>query len=91
MVSRTIPFLYAFWLAVLAVFAACQAASADELKSLRAKAIAAPIALDGSLNEPVWQDVQAATGFVQREPAVGSPATEETEVKVAYTPSTLYI
>ncbi len=91
MISRTIPFLYAFWLAVLAVFAACQAASADEAKSLRAKAIAEPITLDGSLNEPQWQDVQAAGGFIQREPATGAPATEETEVRVVYTPTALYI
>src|SRR6185295_6897976 len=91
MISRTIPFLYAFWLAVLAVFAACQAASADEVKSLRAKAIAGPIALDGSLNEPQWQDVQGAGGFIQREPATGAPATEETEVRVVYTPTALYI
>jgi hypothetical protein len=87
MTSRTISFLYAFWLAVLAVFAACQAASADEVKSLRAKAIAEPIALDGSLNEPAWQDVQPAGGFIQREPATGAPATEETEVRIAYTPT----
>lgn len=60
-----------------AVFAACQAASAQDVKSLRAKAIAEPIELDGSLNDPQWRDVQAATG---------APASEATEVKVAYRP-----
>jgi hypothetical protein len=91
MISRVILSVYAVWFAVLALFAACRAASAEELKSLRAKAVAEPIVLDGSLGDPAWQGVPAATGFTQREPAAGSPATEATEVKVAYTPSALYI
>jgi len=91
MISRAIPYLYAFWFAVLAAFNACQAASADELKSLKAKAIAEPVVLDGVLNDAAWQGVPAASGFVQREPAVGAPASEATEVKVAYTPTALYI
>jgi hypothetical protein len=93
MIPRAIPYLYAFWFALMAVFAACRAASADELNqpALEAKAIAAAIELDGSLNDPQWQDVQAAAGFIQREPAVGVPATEATEVKVAFTPAALYI
>jgi len=49
------------------------------------------IVLDGWLDEPVWRTVPAASGFVQREPKAGTPATEPTEVKVAYTPTTLYI
>jgi hypothetical protein len=40
------------------------------------------IRLDGVLDEAVWQRVSAATGFTQREPNVGDPATEPTEVRV---------
>lgn len=58
---------------------------------LEARAIAEPVTVDGILNDPVWSGVPAASGFVQREPAVGAPATEDTEVLVAFTPSTLYI
>lgn len=32
-----------------------------------------------------------ATGFTQREPVDGAPSTEPTEVRIAYTPATLYI
>ncbi len=91
MISHAGPYVHALWIAALAVFTACQAAAAEDLKSLRAKAIAEPIALDGTLNDPQWQDVPVASGFVQREPATGAAATEATEVRVAYTPSALYI
>jgi len=62
--------------------------------TLAAQALAANdpgIVLDGWLNEPVWRTAPAASGFVQREPKAGAPATEPTEVKVVYTPATLYI
>ncbi|HEX7185800.1 MAG TPA: DUF5916 domain-containing protein [Thermoanaerobaculia bacterium] len=58
---------------------------------LAARAIPEPITLDGWLNEPAWREIPAASGFVQREPKVGEPATEPTEVRIAYTPATLYI
>ncbi len=61
------------------------------LPILHAKAIAGPIVLDGSLNDPQWDGVPVAGGFVQREPSPGAEATEKTEVRIAYTPSTLYI
>lgn len=66
-------------------------AAATERPVLRAVALAEPIVLDGWLNDPVWQSAPAAGSFVQREPRVGQPATEPTEVRVAFTPSTLYI
>jgi Domain of unknown function (DUF5916)/Carbohydrate family 9 binding domain-like len=56
-----------------------------------ALAISEPIHVDGVLDEDVWQRAEPATHFVQREPATGAPATEDTIVKVAYTHSTLYI
>jgi hypothetical protein len=94
MISRAFPYLYVLWFAVVALFTACQAALADDsnpLPSLQAKAIAEAIDLDGTLNDAQWQDVPSATRFIQREPTAGVPATEATEVKVAFTPSTLYI
>jgi hypothetical protein len=36
-------------------------------------------------------DVPAASGFTQREPRAGQPATEETEVRIVYTPSHLHV
>jgi len=51
----------------------------------------APIALDGSLDEDVWRTAEPAAEFVQAEPHEGEPATELTEVRVAYDRDALYI
>jgi hypothetical protein len=42
------------------------------------------IRLDGIPNEPFWERADAATGFMQRDPDNGAPATEQTEVRVLY-------
>jgi hypothetical protein len=79
--------------AALLVFLAASRPGAAEVPSLAAQALApdAGIALDGWLNDPVWRSAPAASGFLQREPRAGAPASEPTEVRVAYTPATLYI
>lgn len=50
----------------------------------------APV-IDGRLDEAVWQGVQAVTGFWQKEPAEGQPATEETRIRILYDQSHLYV
>lgn len=47
--------------------------------------------LDGVLDDAVWRDAVPAHGFVQSEPSEGQPASEETEVRVAYDSRSLYI
>ena len=49
------------------------------------------ISLDGILDEEVWQNVPVATGFTQRFPHNGQPATEKTEVKILYTDRAIYV
>jgi hypothetical protein len=49
------------------------------------------VRLDGVLDEGFWQDADAATGFLQQEPRTGEPATEQTEVRIAYDHQNLYI
>ena len=49
------------------------------------------IVLDGRLDEPVWQRAKPVGGFLQRDPQEGAPATQATEVRVAYDADTLYI
>ncbi len=46
--------------------------------------------LDGTLDDPIWQQASAITDFRQREPYEGSPARERTEVRVLYTRSEVY-
>src|SRR5687768_15786526 len=43
-----------------------------------------PIALDGRLDEPAWKTAVAGTGFFQKFPSNGAPATEPTEFRVLY-------
>ena len=63
----------------------------SERPSIAALAIDAPIVVDGRLDEPVWVNADVGTGFTQREPREGEPASERTEFSIAYTPSTLYV
>src|SRR5690242_18490584 len=46
--------------------------------------------MDGTLDNPAWQQAQAIDDFRQREPFEGKPGTESTEVRVLYTRSELY-
>ena len=59
--------------------------------SLRAQWITAPITLDGKLDELVWRSSPPATGFVQRTPQNGSPASQKSEVRLAYDANALYV
>ena len=59
--------------------------------TVRAVRLAEPIELDGSLDEPVYQDSPSMSGFIQQEPAEGTPATEETEIWVFFDRDHVYI
>ena len=60
------------------------------MRALAAVRTAGPIKIDGRLTEPVWQR-KGETGFVQRMPDENSPASQKTEVLVAYDQSALYV
>ncbi len=47
--------------------------------------------IDGNLTDPIWVQLPAATGFIQNFPTSGKEATRETQVKVAYDNSALYV
>ena len=49
------------------------------------------IKVDGLLDESVWKSSRPAADFVQSEPLTGKPATEATEVWVAFDDDNLYI
>ena len=52
---------------------------------------AEPPTIDGRLDDPVWRDVVPITQFVQTSPTEGGPATEDTEVWLAYDSDNLYV
>ena len=47
--------------------------------------------IDGALDEEPWRAAQPAGDFVQAEPQEGEPASELTEVRIAYDGAALYI
>ena len=47
--------------------------------------------LDGKLDDPIWHNVPALRGFVQRDPDFGQPASEDTEVRFCYDTENLYV
>src|SRR5574341_1855060 len=51
----------------------------------------AATAVDGHLNDAIWQTAPPITEFTQRDPHEGQPGTERTEARVAYTDDALYI
>jgi hypothetical protein len=52
---------------------------------------ATAVKVDGELNDAVWQTVPAITAFQQREPREGAAPSFQTEARVAYNATALYI
>ncbi|MCZ6915509.1 MAG: DUF5916 domain-containing protein [Gemmatimonadetes bacterium] len=57
----------------------------------RAVARSGDIRIDGRLDESAWRSAPAASGFVQREPVEGAVAEEDTEVRVLFDASSVYV
>jgi hypothetical protein len=62
-----------------------------QTKTVTAVRVNSPVRIDGVLDEPAWAEAVPATGFTQREPDEGKPATESTEVRVLYDGEALYV
>jgi hypothetical protein len=83
--------------ALSAVLAAGPLAASEEpaanaqARGLRAVRITDPINLDGRLDDVAWQRAEAVSEFVQRDPDEGRPATERTELRVAYDDGAIYV
>ena len=59
--------------------------------SFRATRTAAPIAIDGKLDEAVWATAPVLTDFVQQLPNTGFPSRFRTEVRLLYDTKNLYV
>ncbi|HDL18775.1 MAG TPA: hydrolase [Bacteroidetes bacterium] len=49
------------------------------------------ITIDGRLDEPVWKKAAVTDHFIQQDPNEGKPATEKTDVRVAYDHDAIYV
>ncbi|MBI4553412.1 MAG: carbohydrate binding family 9 domain-containing protein [Candidatus Latescibacteria bacterium] len=72
-----------------------RATPADTLSAprltIQAVRLAEPVAIDGLLAEPVWQNGYGISRFTQRDPIEGAQPTEQTVVHVAYDDEAIYI
>jgi len=60
--------------------------------SMHATVISQEPNIDGEvINDPLWQTVEPVTEMTQTKPDQGKPASEQTEVRIAYTPSVFYL
>ncbi len=59
--------------------------------TIRAVRLGAPLALDGRLEEAIYDRVPGISDFIQTEPLEGAPATEKTEVWVFFDDEAIYI
>ncbi len=66
-------------------------ASPDGRRQMQAVQATSPIVIDGALDEDVWKRAVAATDFIQADPLEGQPASEITEVRIAYDADYLYV
>ncbi len=81
-------------LILFCIFLAQQFAVADtpEKRMYTAKNINPhPPAIDGKLDDEVWQDGEWGDGFIQREPYEGKAPTQKTTFKILYDDQNLYI
>lgn len=60
-------------------------------KRIAARRVDGDLEIDGRLIEDAWDLADAASGFLQREPGEGDPASERTEVRILYDDSHLYL
>ncbi len=64
---------------------------ADAGRAVMAIRAARPPVIDGRLDDEVWARAVPASGFLQRDPNEGQPASEETRVRLAYDDRALYV
>ncbi|KAA9339223.1 carbohydrate binding family 9 domain-containing protein [Hymenobacter busanensis] len=67
------------------------AATAATQRQLQALRTGEAIKLDGVLDEPVWQQAQVASDFIQNRPKPGPHERHKTEVRVLYDDAALYV
>jgi len=72
-------------------FLLAQSGHAPASKTLRAVRASEPPRIDGKLDDPVWQTAPVFSGFTQREPDQGAPASESTTVRFLYDDEALYV
>ena len=88
---KPLPFALLLICALIAAPAAAQTSIDENRLAVTAVRLAAPLNVDGRLDEALYTTVQPTSAFVQTEPASGSPATERTDVWVSFDQDNIYV
>jgi Domain of unknown function (DUF5916)/Carbohydrate family 9 binding domain-like len=67
-----------------------QTGAQEALRTAKASRVDRAPKLDGTLDDPIWQQATPIDHFLQREPFEGRPATEKTEVRILYSKHEVY-
>lgn len=67
------------------------ATNATELPEIQAHITKQPPHIDGNLNDHSWQNASSISRFFQREPTMGAPSTELTELRILRDKDNIYI
>ncbi len=67
-----------------------QAGAQEPLRTAQASRVDRAPKLDGTLDDPLWQQATAIANFLQREPFEGQAPTEKTEVRILYSKHEVY-
>ena len=59
--------------------------------TVRAVRLTTPLKIDGALDEPLYSTVAPISDFIQQEPHEGEPATEKTEMWLAFDDRNVYV
>jgi hypothetical protein len=62
-----------------------------QLRTLEAVKISQAPKIDGTLDDAVWTQVTPAIDFIQNFPSWGTPATQRSEVRIAYDNNAVYV
>lgn len=81
-----LPFIFGMMVLVLS----SASFAGDSPRAVQVVRITAPPILDGFLNDDVWKSAEPATDFIQRDPDEGTPASEQTEVRILYDDEAMY-
>lgn len=83
--------IQAFIIALLGVLTLNGQSAPPEKKQLQAVRTTGEIEIDGILSEDIWKTAPFATDFITLEPNPGKPASQATEVRVAFDNTGIYI
>src|SRR5262245_11206523 len=84
---------FALLLALSPALVQAQEAASPAIPTVEVRALrtAQPPSIDGHLSEETWGAATPVSGFIQRDPEEGKPATEDTEVRILYDDTAVYI